>query len=205
MNGMAQPCEAVTGILLAAGRGRRFDPLGIDNKLLQLLPDATPVVAASARALLAVTPRVVAVVRPGDMQVAGLLQQLGCTVTVCADADAGMGHSLAHAVHEAQAMLHASRGWLVALGDMPFVAIDTLRRLHAALLGGADIVAPSYQGQRGHPVGFGQRHGPVLTTLSGDRGARALLAHMPIQLIEVHDPAVLRDIDYRADLPVKTG
>lgn len=40
---------ALTGILLAAGRGRRFDPAGIHNKLLQRLPGGELVVAASAR------------------------------------------------------------------------------------------------------------------------------------------------------------
>lgn len=52
------------GILLAAGRGRRFDPSGERNKLLQALPGGEPVVVASAHALLAVLPRVIAVVPP---------------------------------------------------------------------------------------------------------------------------------------------
>ena len=42
---------ALTGILLAAGRGRRFDPEGARNKLLQRLPGGELVVAASARTL----------------------------------------------------------------------------------------------------------------------------------------------------------
>lgn len=49
------------GILLAAGRGRRFDPSGTRNKLLQPLPNGEPVAVASARALLAVLPKVIAV------------------------------------------------------------------------------------------------------------------------------------------------
>ncbi|HEV7816123.1 MAG TPA: nucleotidyltransferase family protein, partial [Janthinobacterium sp.] len=40
---------ATVGILLAAGRGRRFDPSGLQNKLLQPLAQGEPVVAASAR------------------------------------------------------------------------------------------------------------------------------------------------------------
>ena len=86
------------GILLAAGRGRRFDPTGSRNKLLEPLPSfgGEPVVAASARALLAVLPKVIAVVAPGDDAVAQLLRALGCDVTVCADADQGMAHSLVH-------------------------------------------------------------------------------------------------------------
>ena len=95
MSGAALP---ITGILLAAGRGRRFDPQGLRNKLLQPLPGGDPVVVASARLLLAACERVVAVVPPADGGVADALRALGCEVTVCPDADAGMGLSLAHAV-----------------------------------------------------------------------------------------------------------
>ncbi|MEO5933409.1 MAG: NTP transferase domain-containing protein, partial [Duganella sp.] len=91
---------ALTGILLAAGRGKRFDPSGVQNKLLQTLGDGAGdvVVAASARNMLAVLPRVLAVVRPGDDKVAALLGSLGCEVRVCADADLGMGESLTTAI-----------------------------------------------------------------------------------------------------------
>ena len=74
----------VTGILLAAGRGRRFDPEGLRNKLLQPLA-GEPVVVHSARHLLAALPRVVAVVREDDDATAGLLSALGCAVTRCAN------------------------------------------------------------------------------------------------------------------------
>lgn len=67
----------IVGILLAAGRGRRFDPAGAKNKLLQPL-DGLPVVVASARHLLAALPQVVAVVRADDDTTAGLLAALGC-------------------------------------------------------------------------------------------------------------------------------
>lgn len=86
-------------ILLAAGRGRRFDPHGLRNKLLQPLPGGgEPLVAASARKLLAVFPRVIAVTPPADGGVGALLAALGCEVTVCADADSGMAASLVQAV-----------------------------------------------------------------------------------------------------------
>ncbi|QJD99441.1 nucleotidyltransferase family protein [Massilia forsythiae] len=85
-------------ILLAAGRGRRFDPDGRRNKLLQALPGGEPVVVASARKLLAAFPRVIAVTPPEDGGVGALLAALGCEVTVCADADSGMAASLVQAL-----------------------------------------------------------------------------------------------------------
>lgn len=187
---------APAGILLAAGRGRRFDPLGARNKLLQRLPSGEPVVAASARHLLSVFPHVVAVVPPQDGGVAELLRALGCHVTVCLEADAGMGRSLAHAVAQAP----DAGGWLVALGDMPFVAASTLHALRAALEGGAGISAPSFQGRRGNPVGFGPRYRQDLLALEGDQGARRLLQSHALTLVEVDDPGILRDVDLPADL-----
>jgi len=191
----------LTGILLAAGRGRRFDPAGVQNKLLQHLPNGEPVVVASARRLLAVLPRVVAVVPPRDGGVADALRALGCTVTVCADADSGMGLSLAHAIRHAPLHTHGASGWLVALGDMPFVAEATLQALVQAIEGGAGIAAPLFDGRRGNPVAFGAIHYAALLALDGDQGARRLLASNPVTTVAVPDPGILRDIDTQGDLP----
>jgi molybdenum cofactor cytidylyltransferase len=191
----------LTGILLAAGRGRRFDPAGVQNKLLQRLPGGEFVVVASARTLLAVLPRVVAVVPPSDGGVADALRSLGCIVTVCPDADSGMGLSLAHAIRHAPLDTHGARGWLVALGDMPFVTEATLQALVRAIEEGAGIAAPLFDGGRGNPVAFGASHHAALLALDGDQGARRLLASSPVTTIAVPDPGILRDIDTQGDLP----
>ena len=185
------------GILLAAGRGRRFDPLGQRNKLLQPLAGGEPVVVASARTLLAVLPRVIAVVPPQDGGVAQALRALGCEVTLCEDADSGMAASLVQAITHS---LPQADSWLVALGDMPYVASATLRALLDALCSGADIAVPVFEGRRGNPVAFGAAHLPALLALRGEHGARALLKSAPVTEIAVNDPGILRDIDTPADL-----
>lgn len=185
------------GILLAAGRGRRFDPHGVRNKLLQPLACGEPVVVASARTLLAVLPRVIAVVPPRDGGVADSLRALGCEVTLCEQADSGMAASLVQAIGHS---LPQADGWLVALGDMPFVAPATLRALLDALGEGADIAAPVFDGRRGNPVAFGAAHLPGLLALQGEHGARALLKAAPVVEVAVNDPGILRDIDTPADL-----
>jgi molybdenum cofactor cytidylyltransferase len=192
----------VVGILLAAGRGRRFDPEGRRNKLLQRLPGSGElVVAASARTLLAALPRVIAVVPPDDGGVVSVLAGLGCEVTVCPDADSGMAASLKHALrHSLVEPRPAPFAWLVALGDMPFVDISTLQALVDALARGAPIVMPVLQGvpgegHRGNPVGFGRVHQAALLDLQGDQGARGLLQTSPVTAVPVRDPGILRDID----------
>jgi molybdenum cofactor cytidylyltransferase len=196
---------AVVGILMAAGRGRRFDPAGLRNKLLQPLADAggEAVVVASARKLLAVVPHVIAVVPPADGGVAALLADLGCEITICADADSGMAASLTHALRYSLSSLPAlpsPAAWLVALGDMPHVAPATLAALAAALAAGAPIAAPVMDGRRGNPVGFGRVHLDALLALHGDQGARRLLQTCPVIEIPVDDVGIFRDIDTPDDL-----
>jgi molybdenum cofactor cytidylyltransferase len=197
--------SAPVGILMAAGRGRRFDPAGARNKLLQVLPSGEPVVVASARKLLAAMPRVVAVVPPSDGGVAALLARLGCEITVCADADSGMAASLVHALYHSLRYSLSAAGeppdaWLVALGDMPHVAPSTLAALRDALAAGAPIVAPVHEGRRGNPVGFGRAHLDALLALQGDQGARRLLQTCPVTEVAVQDRGIFLDIDTPADL-----
>jgi len=183
------------GLLLAAGRGQRFDPTGQRNKLLAPLPGGDLVVVASARAMLAVLPRVIAVV-PAEGAVAAALRAAGCEVTLCPDAASGMAASLVHGLRLAQ----QADGWIIALGDMPFVAPPTIAALRAALADGAGIAAPLHAGRRGNPVAFGAVYLPQLLALRGDQGARALLAAEPVTAVAVDDPGVLHDIDTASDL-----
>jgi len=184
------------GLLLAAGSGSRFDTSGADNKLLAHLPgtDAT-VVELAARSMLAVFP-VLAVVSSLHNEVAQRLLALGCEVVECQYAADGMSASLMCGVAHTQ----DAAGWIVALGDMPFVRTSTHAGLLAALRDGVDIAVPSYQGRRGNPVAFSQYHRAALLQLHGDAGAKGLLQAFPVQYIPVNDSGIHRDIDTRADL-----
>ncbi|MES2127212.1 MAG: nucleotidyltransferase family protein [Pseudomonadota bacterium] len=183
------------GILLAAGRGSRFDPTGERNKLLAITASGDAVAVASARALLAVLPRVIACV--SDDAVGAALRKAGCAVTHCAEATRGMSASLAHAL---RCSPPGTEGWLVALGDMPYVQGATLLALCAALEQGADIAVPVCGGQRGNPVGFSAKHLPALLALEGDQGARAIVRSHPVVEVPVDDTGIFRDIDTSSDL-----
>lgn len=188
--------QQLVGILLAAGRGVRFDPGGAQNKLMQALPGGEPVAVAAARALLSSLPLVLAVVRPGAELLAVALRETGCRVVECPDADQGMGASLVFALSQTR----AASGWLIALADMPYVKTTTINALVEALRRDADIAVPLYQGRRGNPVGFSRRHLPELLTLGGDQGARRLLKTYPVTEVEVDDPGIVHDIDTPEDL-----
>ena len=191
----------VVGLLLAGGRGSRFDASGKSDKLLASY-EGEPVIVRSARTLTQACSRVFAVLPPGKSGLRGLLEQAGCETVVTEATRLGMGHSIAQGV--AQILERCTPHCLVlALGDMPRLASTTVLKLIEAA--GSDpraIIAPSLHGKRGHPVVFGADHLQALTRLSGDRGAFAILEQHQPRLIEVDDPGVLHDIDTPADLLV---
>ena len=184
----------ITGILLAAGAAKRFG----GGKLKQVLPNGLAICVASARNLAAAVDQVIAVVRPGDEATRTLLAaEPNIQIVVCERAEEGMGHSLAAAVAASPNDSH----WIVALGDMPLINPNTIRRVAEAIEQGAAFAMPQYQGQRGHPVGIHSRFRADLHALEGDAGARAIIAghKSDVQLVETDDSGVLVDVDTVAD------
>ena len=193
----------IGAVLLAAGRSRRF---GTDKRR-HVLPDGRSMLATTIDRYQQVFPTLRIVVSPRDIaqgpdqdRVAapGLLESLGIvlrdtdTCIVATDADLGMGHSLAAGC--------AGINWtftFVGLADMPFVRVETLTTLvnRARALAEDNILVPTFEGRRGHPVGFGQAHLPALCRLTGDQGARALFGTPRDVLLEVDDAGVLQDLD----------
>lgn len=183
----------IAGILLAAGAAKRFG----GDKLLARLDDGTTIGRRSCTNLLASVSEVIAVTRAGDDALTQELVAAGARVTVCPDAAAGMGASLAHGVRTAADV----DAVIVALADMPWIRASTLAAVAGELRRGESLVVPRYHGARGHPVGFARVHFAALAALGNDEGARELIAQSgDIRRIDVDDPGVLRDVDVPADL-----
>jgi molybdenum cofactor cytidylyltransferase len=192
------------GLLLAAGRGTRFDPAGRLSKLMVPL-DGMPLAVRAARHALEVLPRVVAVVPadsagPQTQALTQALSALGCELLVSAAPDAGMGDSLALGAGFLLAQQPAPAGCLVLLADMPAVRSATIARVAHAILDGSATAAPVFGGRRGHPVGFSAVLLPRLRQLGGDRGAHRVLEAFPPRRVPVEDPGVLIDVDTAEDL-----
>lgn len=186
----------IQGILLAAGYGRRFDPSGLASKLLAPLGDGHCVAWHSARALCSALPGSLAVIRPGQTELAAQLASAGCRILESSEAEAGMGSALAHAVRDTA----GADGWLVALADMPWLPPAAVLAVAHAIDAPQRMVAAAHLGTRGHPVGFGAHWREALGTLRGDTGARGLLRQGAVHLVEAGSADVLRDIDRPEDL-----
>jgi nicotine blue oxidoreductase len=113
---------------------------------------------------------------------------------------AGMGHVLA------STLARAGDDWeavVVLLGDQPLVPGGAVARVVEAWRSGAGpVVTATYGGRPGHPKLFDRRLLPDLLRLTGDTGARDLLAAHPerVHRVEVGDLGSDADIDVEADL-----
>ena len=184
----------VAAIVLAAGQGSRFRAAaGADQD--KLLADCIgldgvtrPVIE---QVLMNLPERVVRrrlVTSPDRLAVIRLARAYGCEVLLLDSA--GMGDSIAAAV----AASGSADGWLVVLGDMPFIQSSTLERVIDAVQDDG-ISVPVQAGKYGHPVAFGRALGPRLMALSGDRGAKPLFSQAVVREVHVEDPGVLWDVD----------
>ena len=182
----------VAALVLAAGKSSRMG----SNKLLEEIsgkPMAAWAVEAAREAgcaeILVVTGR------DSDALEAALSAEDVCFVHNAAFED-GLASSLKAGI---AALSESAEAAVVLLGDMPRLRAAHLRALIAAYKPseGAAICVPSYGGKRGNPVLFGRRYFPEIQTLSGDSGARTLIAEHAEAVAEVpvEDDAILLDID----------
>jgi molybdenum cofactor cytidylyltransferase len=187
----------IAALLMAGGRARRFG----SDKLMHPLPGGEPMVLASLEKLKrGGAERCLVLVPPGRPTLVRILKEAGAPLRVCEEAPQGMGRTLACGV----AATRDAAGWLVALGDMPFLKPETIASVIGRLRGGAPLAVPRYQGERGHPVGFAAEFGHALENLDSDAGARHILRANPerIHWLDVDDPGILSDVDTPADLPI---
>ncbi|MCB5185840.1 nucleotidyltransferase family protein [Methylobacillus gramineus] len=189
----------IQGILLAAGHSRRFSH---GNKLLHPLQADQPTAVVSANNLVAALPHSLAVVRPEAPELAKLMSGAGLETLPCQAHQQQMADSLAAAVHHLSSQDSPPDAIVIALADMPFIRPATIASIALKLAAGAGIVVPTYQQQRGHPVGFNRRFYAELMALTGDEGARSVLRRHTgeVHFLECDDLGILQDIDTWEDL-----
>ncbi len=196
--------DAVAGLLLAAGAGRR---MGSPKALLrhppdEAHPDGEPWVARAARALVDGGCAPVLVVLGAAADQARPLVPDGVEVVVAPDWDEGMGASLRRGL-AALADLTAPDGGgrgavaaVVSLVDLPGVTAAVVARVRAAATGPEVLARAGYEGAPGHPVLLGAAHWAAAAAgASGDAGARGYLAGRAVALVECGDLGSGEDVD----------
>lgn len=184
-------------IVLAAGTGSRFAAPG--HKLTQRLGSSSVLGSTLRHALATQLPVVVvtteALADGARRHVASRDVVVLPVVGTPGPQPLGMGFSIAAGVSARP----DATGWLVLPGDMPLIRTATMLAV-AEALEQHPVAYAQYRGRRGHPVGFAAELYSELATLTGDEGARRLVARYPAHGVDVDDPGVLIDVDTEADL-----
>lgn len=193
-----QHVSGVTGIVLAAGLGRRFDPSGQRLKLLALMGDGKTMVRRVCETALSVLDEVLLVCDVHEQSLRQELSDLPVRFIPAPEAIRGMGVSLKAGVQA----VTPQYGYVVLLADMPWLRPSSVAAVAQAVQDGAGIVRPVFNGQPGNPVGFGLEWREQLLALADEQGARDLLQANKGQTLFVPlvDEGILRDVDIPSDL-----
>ncbi|MFW8564963.1 nucleotidyltransferase family protein [Orrella sp. 11846] len=198
----------IHGLLLAAGRGRRFDPTGQQHKLLVPVAPGLPMIRLSTQQLLPWVQTLTVVVGPHNLGVVRALAGLPVRIRVCEQADLGQGVSLRSGLTDAPPDV---QGWLIALADMPWIAQTTYQQVRQALEAGlaceqAAVWQPVYQKRPGHPVAVTKAlaQAYLAQDLDPETGLSALWRQNPQirQTLMLDDAGCIQDVDHPTDLPV---
>ncbi len=185
----------IAAIILAAGSASR---MGRPKQLL--LWRGEPLVRAVARRTLAAPfDATIAVVGAYADDVRAALAGLALQIVVAERHAAGQSESLRAGVAALPADADAAA---IVLADQPFIDVAAIAALCAAhRCGAAAITAPRFAGQRGHPVIFARALFAELLAVTGDAGARQVIASDPrrVQLVDFADDRPLVDIDTPED------
>jgi len=187
----------IAGLVLAAGRSSRMAPR---NKLLEPVVVGEPMVRrVAASALGSGAEPVILVTGHEAPAVAAALRGLDVTIVANPDYADGLSTSLRAGL---RALPPGIDGALILLGDMPEVEGSVLRALMAAFTGTNAICVPVRHGRKGNPVLWGSRYFAEMMELTGDSGAKPLMARHEAQIIEVEvmTDSIFEDVDAPEDL-----
>ena len=191
----------IGAIVLAAGSSRRFG----GDKRKATLPNSKMIIQQSVETALSSFDAVTLVLRYGDnefsAELSALIKNPKLNIFQAPDSALGMGHSLANAIQK----VNNWEGVFVFLADMPHIRQATINHLietFTANQTNKPIIAPTLDGQFGHPVGFAACYFNELTALTGDKGAKPVMNANTAKIIAVtvDDPGVSKDVDTPEDL-----
>ena len=186
----------IAAIVLAAGTASRYraaDP-SLETKLVAQLGGVPLVRLVAESAVASHAAPVVVVTGHAEDAVRSALDGLPLTFVSNADFASGMASSLRAGL---AALPPDCNGALVLLADMPGVTAALLDLLiHTFEAGdGIDAVVPVHRGRRGNPALLGRALFAAALRLTGDEGARRLLAQARVVELPLESDAVLFDVD----------
>jgi nicotine blue oxidoreductase len=189
----------VLGLVLAAGAGRRFgSPKQLALYRGRPLLEHALLAMAGARLIDDV---VVVLGAHADAVLAGV-ERHGAAAVMCAEWDEGQAASLRTGV---AAVAGRADAVVVTLGDQPAIDARAIDRVIGSRDGVNLAVRAAYDGRAGHPVLLERALLEQVATLSGDAGARGLLAGAKAKLVACDGLGSDLDIDTVEELRLSAG
>lgn len=200
--------ESFGFLVLAAGSSRRFG----SAKLKATLPDTKLSVLEQTLTQLPTEYPIHVVSKPADQYLNDIMEKVSCSQgkAITSSGNQALSQGIAHSIACGVEATAHWQGWVICLADMPWITTATYKHIIQALAHHS-IVAPYTQSAaiqsakelvKGNPVGFGKKYYQDLIKLSGDQGARAIVANnsKDVYKLAVKDPGILLDIDYPSDI-----
>ena len=188
----------IAGLILAAGQSRR---MGEDNKMT-IDVDEKPMVRHVAEALSMSSINQAFMVTGHEAEkVYAVVEDLDISQIENPDYELGLSSSLAAGIKAIEARFTHI---LVMLGDMPFVTSQMIDRMAASSNENPNaIVVASHKGKRGNPVLWPRAYFAELQSITGDVGAKHILAANQDSVVEVElGEAASIDLDTKAALKI---
>lgn len=193
----ARPARDVVAVVLAAGRGERFDG---GTKQLATVAGRPLVAHAVATARAAGVDHVVVVVGHDGDAVAAAVRIEDPDAQIVTNPDHAEGQSTSFVAGiRAVARDERVRLAVMLLADQPGVEAQTVRAVAAAVRGGAPAARARYADAPGHPIAFARELFDRLTEVQGDTGARDLLDDLDVAHV-LAAGTVPVDVDTTEDL-----
>jgi len=190
----------VYAILLAAGESKRCP----ENKLFLPWGKTTVLQAAVENLLQSRVDQTAVILGYQAAKARDLLREMPCSPVTNENYRRGMGTSVIKGVSHWRRHpdLSAEAGFLLALGDEPFIGREIIDKVISAWRNTEKgIVLPVFEGCRGHPAIFHRRYADEIIEVCRDVGAREVLKRHPedILAVEIDTDAILLDIDTEED------
>lgn len=171
--------------------------MGEANKLLLPLGDKTVLEHTLSNILASGIAQVCAVTGHEQENVTAVLQNYEVNIVYNPDYQTGMTTSIQAGIKAAGI---EATGYFICPADMPFLSaslIQQMIRLFEAQEGKACIIAPAFQGKRGHPVLFSRHFRDAILSHQDPDGCKAVIQQHWQQLLtfEAGDDGVISDMD----------
>jgi molybdenum cofactor cytidylyltransferase len=185
--------KSVAVLILAAGQSRR---MGKQNKLLAEIEGKEMLRHTAETALKSKASGVFGVTGHDREKVEALFNDLDIPSFHNPDYAEGLSGSLKTGF---RALAEKYDGILVCLGDMPLVSADLFNTLIDAfdVEEGRAIIVPTFKGKRGNPVLIASQYKNDILTLTGDIGAKPLIAENESHVfnVEANQDSIFTDVD----------